>query len=169
MSNFSQIQQRNWQRSFRFRTVFQKRSLLLYRVFRKLSFVNQPGFFEAQKPRESRLFYFQKGAYLSAPFSSRSPVLGGRLFSFSHTIIPCLKRHRRKWRSKVKNPAQASSKPNRTRPEYRSHTGPPAQTEKPVCTASQLCEGCPFPGHGFLCQGEDGECMRTRLMKLSEK
>lgn len=59
----------------------------------------------------------------------------------------------------MKNPNQASSKPNRTRPEYRSHTGPPAQTEKPVCTASPLCEGCPFPGHGFLCQGEDGECI----------
>ena len=69
----------------------------------------------------------------------------------------------------MKNPNQANSKPNRTRPEYRSHTGPPAQTEKPVCTASPLCEGCPFPGHGFLCRGEDGECMRTRLKKLSEK
>lgn len=69
----------------------------------------------------------------------------------------------------MKNPNQANPKSNRTRPEYRSHTGPPAQTEKPVCTASPLCEGCPFPGHGFLCQGEDGECMRTRLMKLSEK
>ena len=69
----------------------------------------------------------------------------------------------------MKNPNKANSKPNRTRPEYRSHTGPPAQTEKPVCTASQLCEGCPFPGHGFLCQGVDGECMRTRLMKLSEE
>lgn len=61
------------------------------------------------------------------------------------------------------------SKPRRTRPEYRTHTGPPAQTEKPVCTESPLCEGCPFPGHGFLCQGGDGECMRTRMMKLSEK
>ena len=71
--------------------------------------------------------------------------------------------------SKVKNQNQASSKPNRTRSEYRSHTGLPAQTEKPVSTASPLCEGCPFPGHGFLCQGGDGECMRTRLMKLSEK
>ena len=37
----------------------------------------------------------------------------------------------------MKNPNQASPKSNRTRPEYRSHTGPPAQTEKPVCTASQ--------------------------------
>ena len=69
----------------------------------------------------------------------------------------------------MKNLNKANSKPNRTRPEYRSYTGPPAQTEKPVCTVSPLCEGCPFPGHGFLCQGGDGECMRTRLMKLSDK
>ena len=41
----------------------------------------------------------------------------------------------------MKNPNQANPKSNRTRPEYRSHTGPPAQTEKPVCTASPLCEG----------------------------
>ncbi|MCI7725523.1 MAG: hypothetical protein MSH58_00030 [Clostridiales bacterium] len=69
----------------------------------------------------------------------------------------------------MKNPNSGSTKLKRTRPEYRSHTGPPARTEKPVCTASPLCEGCPFPGHGFLCQGVDGECMRTRLMKLSVK
>ena len=69
----------------------------------------------------------------------------------------------------MKNPNRANSNPNRTIPEYRSYTGPPAQTEKPVCTTSPLCEGCPFPGHGFLCRGEDGECMRTRLMKLSVK
>ena len=69
----------------------------------------------------------------------------------------------------MNNLNKANSKPNRTRPEYRSHTGPPARTQKPVCTASPLCEGCPFPSHGFLCQGVDGECMRTRLMKLSKK
>ena len=69
----------------------------------------------------------------------------------------------------MKNPNNGSSKIKRTRPEYRSHTGPPDRTEMPVCTASPLCEGCPFPGHGFLCQGVDGECMRTRLMKLSKK
>ena len=62
-----------------------------------------------------------------------------------------------------------SSKSMRTVPEYRSHTGPPGFAEKPVCTETPLCEGCPFPSHGFLCQGGDGECMRTRLMKLSEK
>ena len=30
----------------------------------------------------------------------------------------------------MKNPNQVNSKPIRIRPEYRSHTGPPAQTEK---------------------------------------
>ena len=69
----------------------------------------------------------------------------------------------------MKNPNQTSSKSMRTVPEYRDHTGPPGFAEKPICMASPLCEGCPFPGHGFLCQGENGECMRTRLMKLSEK
>lgn len=63
----------------------------------------------------------------------------------------------------------ANSKPKRTRPEYRTHTGPPAQAEKPVCTESPLCEGCPFPGHGFMCLGGDGECMRTRMEKLQSK
>ena len=129
------------------------------------------GIFEALKPRESRLFLFSKRALAVSPrFQAVLLFRGGRLFFvFSHNYSVPEKGRRRKWRSKVKNPNQASSKPNRTRPEYRSHTGPPAQTEKPVCTASPLCEGCPFPGHGFLCRGEDGECMRTRLMKLSEK
>ena len=49
------------------------------------------------------------------------------------------------------------------------HSGPPGFAEKPVCTETPLCEGCPFPSHGFLCQGGDGECMRTRLMKLSDR
>ena len=147
-----------------------KRALNIYRVFRKLSFVNQPGFLGRICLENPSFFYFQKGRWLSAPDSGRSPVSGRTaFFVFSHNYPVPEKGHRRKWRSKVKNLNQASPKSNRTRPEYRSHTGPPALTEKPVCTASPLCYGCPFPGHGFLCQGEDGECMRTRLMKLSEK
>ena len=51
----------------------------------------------------------------------------------------------------MKNPNNGSSKLKRTRPEYRSHTGPPAQTEKPVCTASQLCEGCPAERAEEIC------------------
>ena len=147
-----------------------KRVPNIYRVFRKLSFANQPGFLGRISLENLSFFIFKKGAGCQPPIPGRSPVSGRTaFFVFSHNYSVPEKGHRKKWRSKVKNPNQASPKSNRTRPEYRSHTGPPAQTEKPVCTASQLCEGCPFPGHGFLCRGEDGECMRTRLMKLSEK
>ena len=137
---------------------------------RKLSFVNQPGFLRRRSLENPGFFIFKKGAGCQLPIPGRSPVSGRTAFFVFYEQDPVPEKgRRRKWRVKVKNPNQANSKPNRTRPEYRSHTGPPAQTEKPVCTASQLCEGCPFPGHGFLCHGEDGECMRTRLMKLSEK
>lgn len=113
---------------------------------------------------------FKKGAGCQLPIPGRPPVSGRTaFFVFSQNYSVPEKGRWRKWRLKVKNPNQGSSKLKRTRPEYRSHTGPPAQTEKPVCTASPLCEGCPFPGHGFLCRGEDGECMRTRLSKLSER
>ena len=139
-------------------------------MFSEIIICESAGIFGARKPQESRLFCFVKGRWLSAPDSRPFSCFGRTaFFVFSHNYSVPEKGCRRKWRSKVKNPNQANPKSNRTRPEYRSHTGPPAQTEKPVCTASQLCEGCPFPGHGFLCQGGDGECMRTRLMKLSEK
>ena len=132
--------------------------------------MNQPGFLGRGSPKNPGFFVLKKGAGCQPPIPGRSPVSGRTaFFVFSHNYSVPEKGCRRKWRSKVKNPNQANPKSNRTRPEYCSHTGPPAQTEKPVCTASPLCEGCPFPGHGFLCQGEDGECMRTRLMKLSEK
>ena len=147
-----------------------KRELNIYRVFRKLSYVNQPEFLWRSSHRNSGFFYFQKGrlpfGVLFQPF-----FCFGRTAFFvflEHYSVP-QKGHWRKWRLKLKNPNNGSSKLKRTRPEYRSHTGPPAQTEKPICTEFPLCEGCPFPGHGFLCQGVDGECMRTRLMKLSEK
>ena len=141
-----------------------------YRVFRKLSYVNQPGFLWRNSRKNSGFFFFKKGTDLSAPFSQPFSFLGRTAFFIFLEQYPAPEKGRwGKWRLKLKNPNKANSKPNRTRPEYRSHTGLPAQTEKPICTASLLCEGCPFPGHGFLCQGVDGECMRTRLMKLSEK
>ena len=147
-----------------------KRAQLFYRVFRKLSFVNRPGFLWLGSHKNPGFFIFKKGAGCQHPIPGRSPVSGRTaFFVFSHYYSVPEKGRRRKWRLKVNNPNQGSSKLKRTRPEYRSHTGPPAQTEKPVCTVSPLCEGCPFPGHGFLCRGEDGDCMRTRLMKLSEK
>ena len=170
LNRLSQIRRRYSQRPFWFRTEFQKGHCFCYCVFRKLSYVNQPGFLGRGSPKNPGFFVLKKGAGCQPPIPGRSPVSGRTaFFVFSHNYSVPEKVCRRKWRSKVKNPNQANPKSNRTRPEYRSHTGPPAQTEKPVCTASPLCEGCPFPGHGFLCQGEDGECMRTRLMKLSEK
>ena len=170
LNRLSQIRRRYSQRPFWFRTEFQKGHCFCYCVFRKLSYVNQPEFLWRSSHRNSGFFYFQKGrlpfGVLFQPF-----FCFGRTAFFvflEHYSVP-QKGHWRKWRLKLKNPNNGSSKLKRTRPEYRSHTGPPAQTEKPICTEFPLCEGCPFPGHGFLCQGVDGECMRTRLMKLSEK
>ena len=133
--------------------------------------MNQPGFLWRSRAIRIPAFSFSKRALtFQHPFLSRSPQTGRTAFFIFLEQYPVPEKgRRRKWRLIVKNPNNGSSKIKRTRPEYRSHTGPPAQTEKPVCTASPQCEGCPFPGHGFLCQGRDGECMRTRLMKLSEK
>lgn len=36
----------------------------------------------------------------------------------------------------------------------------------PVCTRSDLCRGCPYPAHGFLCWSTAGECLRTRMKKI---
>ena len=134
-----------------------------------MSYVNQQGFLW-RSSHKILAFSFSKRTLPRSTLSSA--VLLFRedgFFVFSEQYPAPQKGRRRKWRLKLKNPNNGGSKIKRTRPEYRSHTGPPAQTEKPVCTASPLCEGCPFPGHGFLCRGDDGECMRTRLMKLSEK
>ena len=132
--------------------------------------MNQPGFLWRSSTIRIPAFSFSKRALASAPFSQPFSFFREDGFFVFLAYYPASEKgRRRKWRLIVKKPNQARLKPNRTRPEYRSHTGPPAQTEKPVCTATPLCEGCPFPGHGFLRQGGDGECMRTRLMKLSEK
>lgn len=39
---------------------------------------------------------------------------------------------------------------------------------RPVCRQSPRCEGCPYPAHGFLCWGEGGECLRTRMEDIRE-
>ncbi len=28
------------------------------------------------------------------------------------------------------------------------------------------CKNCPYPSTGFLCGGNDGECMKTRVQKI---
>ena len=158
------------QRPFWFRTEFQKGTAFL-ESYQKIIRCESAGIFVAQQHHKyPGFFFFKKGADFSAPFSKPSSCFGRTAFFIFLEQYPMPEKGRwGKWRLIVKNPNSGSTKLKRTRPEYRSHTGPPAQTEKPVCTASPLCEGCPFPGHGFLCLGVDGECMRTRLMKLSKK
>ena len=148
-----------------------KKGTAFLESFQKIIICESAGIFVAQQRHKNPgFFFFKKGAGCQYPISGRSPVLARTAFFIFLEQCPVpQKGRRRKWRLIVKSPNNGSSKIKRTRPEYRSHTGPPAQSEKPVCTVSPLCEGCPFPGHGFLCRGEDGECMRTRLMKLSEK
>lgn len=51
----------------------------------------------------------------------------------------------------------------------RKHAAAIPPSETPVCTRSELCVGCQFPASGFICWGEDGDCMKTRIMKLKEK
>lgn len=41
----------------------------------------------------------------------------------------------------------------------------------PVLTGSfERCKDCPYPGHGFICWGQDGEtCMRTETARIMER
>ena len=151
---------------FEFRGNF-KKGTVFYIVFRNLSFVNQPGFLWHISHKNPGFSFSKRALILSCPCQAVLLFDGGRLFRFLLEIFCARKGHRRKWRLKVKNPNKANSKHKRTRPEYRAHTGPPQRSETPNCTELPLCNGCPFPGHGFLCRGENGECMRTRLSKIS--
>ena len=37
---------------------------------------------------------------------------------------------------------------------------------EPVCCHIKLdCDGCLFPGHGFICWSTDGSCMKQRYRK----
>lgn len=54
-------------------------------------------------------------------------------------------------------------------PEYRRNYVLPPPPEPAVCTRSEKCEGCPYPGSGFICWGEGGDCMRTRMEKIQER
>lgn len=31
------------------------------------------------------------------------------------------------------------------------------------------CRDCPYPGHGFICLGKDGRCMRTEVEKFNRR
>ena len=44
---------------------------------------------------------------------------------------------------------------------------PPQREQRPVSRRSDRCEGCPYPGHGFVCWSENGDCMRSRIAKIN--
>ncbi len=37
---------------------------------------------------------------------------------------------------------------------------------RPVCRMFDLCEGCPYPAHGFICWGPDKGCLRSEMQKI---
>ena len=56
-------------------------------------------------------------------------------------------------------------------PEYRKnrHPDPKRAVEvRPKCSLFTHCEGCPYPGHGFICWSGDGHCMRESMKKIYE-
>ena len=57
----------------------------------------------------------------------------------------------------------------RITPERRRYATPPKETERKVCSRSELCIGCPFPASGFICWGSGEDCLRSRYMKLQNR
>ena len=49
-------------------------------------------------------------------------------------------------------------------PEY----APQEPEARPICKNSELCCGCPYPGHGFVCWGADGSCIRSRIAEINQ-
>jgi len=38
------------------------------------------------------------------------------------------------------------------------------------CTErGELCAGCPYPRHGFICWFHDGSCLRTEMSRLAAR
>ena len=69
-----------------------KRALNIYRVFRKLSYVNQPGFLGRGSLKNPGFFVLKKGAGCQPPIPGRSPVSGRTAFLFSMNKLPYLKK-----------------------------------------------------------------------------
>lgn len=43
-----------------------------------------------------------------------------------------------------------------------------SQPDRVHCRIKPECEGCPFPGHGFICWSADGSCLRTNMKAPKE-
>ena len=69
-----------WAAPFLISGSISKRAQLFYRVFRKLSFANQPGFLWLSSHKNPGFSIFKKGAASQHPFPSRSPVSGRTAF-----------------------------------------------------------------------------------------
>ena len=52
-------------------------------------------------------------------------------------------------------------------------------TENPPTFAASLdakpkgpfasCGDCPYPSHGFVCHGKEGDCLRTDMQKINQR
>lgn len=41
--------------------------------------------------------------------------------------------------------------------------------DKQPCGPFQSCGNCPYPSHGFMCYGSEGDCLRTDMQRLHNK
>lgn len=53
--------------------------------------------------------------------------------------------------------------------EKQSSCMPYTQKHSPVCTLFSRCDGCPYPGHGFICWNRDGCCIREAMRKINQE
>lgn len=56
-------------------------------------------------------------------------------------------------------------------PFYSPKREPLGYTDNRVtCTErGELCAGCPYPKHGFICWFQDGGCLKTEMRKITER
>lgn len=48
-------------------------------------------------------------------------------------------------------------------------TGPPKKFTVPPPKDTTRCDGCPYPGVGFICWSPDGSCLRTEVERISSR
>ena len=52
---------------------------------------------------------------------------------------------------------------------YAPEFGRQVPEEKPVCMRSELCVGCPYSKHGFVCWHGANRCLRTDMMEIQNR
>ena len=93
---FESVKEAIWAAPFLISSEISKRAQLFYRVFRILSFENQPGILGRRSLENPGFFYFQKGRWLSAPDSRPfSCFREDGFFAFSHYYSVTTKGRRR--------------------------------------------------------------------------